>query len=86
MVKRVKIKNWEELVDEFGLDENGNINVSCGFSQLLDSLIPEDREILVTDEGNYCLKWYRTNHYNGLYSFDIPRESVAKEIKNLYQW
>lgn len=28
---KVKIKDWHSMMEEFGLDENGDINCNCGF-------------------------------------------------------
>ena len=42
---RVRIKTWEEMEQEFGLDTCGDINVSGYFTSHMEELMPRDRII-----------------------------------------
>jgi len=46
----VKIKTWEQMEKEFGLDENGSIDCPYIFTKEMENLIPEDRVIEIYDE------------------------------------
>jgi hypothetical protein len=48
---KVKIKTWDKMEKEFGLNTNGNINCPCVFNKKLEADLPSDRiiEILQTD-------------------------------------
>jgi len=44
---KVKIKTWETLEKEFGLDEEGDINCSFFFTKDMEEELPADRIIEV---------------------------------------
>jgi hypothetical protein len=64
----VRIKSWDQMVDEFGYDsENGSIDTTCGF---LDHFKP------------LCGKTVKVNYVRtdkGLYYFDIAPANLSKE-------
>lgn len=62
---KVKIKTWEQMEEEFGLDRDGDIAITPCFSQRMEELMPVDRIIEVTPgfDGVYLweTKWHITN-------------------------
>ena len=51
---KVKIKTWEDMKKEYGLNQYGNINLMYPFLKEMENYVPEDRIIEIekrTDEG-----------------------------------
>lgn len=52
----VKIKEWDVLEKEFGLDEDGDIsNGGYIFTKFLNSILPKNRIINIDDSNRYIL-------------------------------
>jgi len=47
---KVKIKTWEQMEQEFGLDDEGNIACKGSFISGVEKIIPDDRIICLDDE------------------------------------
>lgn len=73
--QKVKIKTWQEMEEEFGLDELEDINCEECFTQLMEELLPKDR-IIEIDLGN---KW---NFFN--ISEDMIKEKYDSFEQNKY--
>jgi hypothetical protein len=61
----VKIKTWEQLQEEFGLDLDGDINCKYGFTREMEEIIPKNRIILLE---------------NGLWEIEYPRPSISDDM------
>ena len=46
---KVKIKTWDEMVEEFGINDYGDITCKYGFVSTMERLLPEDRIIEIED-------------------------------------
>ncbi len=60
---RVRIKTWEAMEEEFGLDDDGDINNKYSFVDMMEEVIPEDRIIEVEEDEDIYLwdcdsQWY----------------------------
>jgi hypothetical protein len=52
---KVKIKTWEAMEAQYGLDGPDAINCDCSFLDSMEEDLPSDRVITVTpDQGNYA--------------------------------
>ena len=47
MKKTVKIKDWELMKEQFGVDDDGDINCDWMFTDVMESLLPPNRIIEV---------------------------------------
>ena len=50
---KVKIKTWEKMEEEFGLDDFGDIDCACYFIDIMEDSLPNDRIIEVYGLSNY---------------------------------
>ena len=50
---KVKIKTWEQMKEEFGVDEDGFINCHSGFTPRMEKSMPEDRIVELVDGREY---------------------------------
>ena len=70
----VKIKTWEQMEKEYGLDEDENIMLSDNrlFSITTESLLPKSRIIVIVESsGDYI--WFTSY---GLWG--VPEEAIEK--------
>ena len=54
----VKIKDWDLMEYEFGLDKDGDIDCTGCFTKDMEKLLPADRTITVED--GYWINWIIT--------------------------
>ena len=89
----VKIKEWNDLVKEFGLDEDGDIsNGGYIFTIFLNSLLPQNRIIDIDDDNRYILKDRKFNIANNIIddSYKIEKKefnskkSTIKDLNELF--
>ena len=74
---KVKIKSWDKMEDEFGLDYFMNINCNEVFVYSMENLLPEDRIIEVTPvEDNNIYSW----HVNGN-EWNISNDMIEEVIE-----
>ena len=52
-MKVVKIKTWEEMEEEFGINSQGNILTEYTFTKYMERQMPEDRIIEVYENGDW---------------------------------
>lgn len=77
----VKIKKWEDLEKEFGLDEDGDIsNGGYVFTKFLNSILPKNRIIEINDENRYVLKDRHFNISNNVLE-DLKIEKISFSSK-----
>ena len=50
---KVRIKTWEEMEKEFGVDNVGDIKCKETFNTYMEELLPKDRIIEVKENGKY---------------------------------
>lgn len=56
---KVRIKTWEEMEKEFGVDNVGDIKCKETFSTYMEELLPKDRIIEIEENGkNNMFKLY----------------------------
>lgn len=54
-MRRVKIKTWDAMEKEFGLGEDGDLNMAIIFTPYMEKLMPADRVIEVERDGGRFL-------------------------------
>ena len=70
---RVKVKTWDEMVEQYGWYREGTINLEqFGWHKELEKLIPEDRIIEVIE------KYKPKEYYMIDYLYGISQNAVAK--------
>ena len=54
---KVKIKTWDAMVSEFGVDSLGSIDIQAGFTDAMERSMPEDRviDVSVNDDSDFFL-------------------------------
>jgi hypothetical protein len=72
MRRLVRIKTWDQMEKEFGLDIVDNINCKYGFTSDMEKALPEDR-IIVLDEEEWVIEG---NDWNWGISDDIIEEEI----------
>ena len=72
----VKIKSWEKMKEEFGLDIDGDIDCTPSFMQIMERYINK-RRIIEMHPGKYSSKyiWYINDE-----SYTISEEMIEEEI------
>lgn len=60
---KIKIKDWEDMEREFGLDTLSDINCKFGFTEEMENQMPDNRSIDVTIDSRGTawmtnLDWY----------------------------
>jgi hypothetical protein len=50
-MKRVKIKTWEQMEEDFGLTKYGSINCEMKFTKEMERSLPKDRIIETENNG-----------------------------------
>lgn len=50
---KVRIKTWNEMVQEFGVDNVGDIKCKETFNTYMEELLPKDRIIEIKENGMY---------------------------------
>lgn len=50
---KVRIKTWNEMVQEFGVDNVGDIKCKETFNTYMEELLPKDRIIEIKENGKY---------------------------------
>jgi hypothetical protein len=70
---KVKIKTWKQMVDEFGLDSDGDILSDIAFTHEIEEMLPEDRIIEIGKDKI----WKK----EGLFISDDVIEKVIEERK-----
>lgn len=53
----IKIKTWDEMENEFGLNEQGNVLVKFRFTKYMEDLMPRSRIIKVQEVDKRCYDW-----------------------------
>ena len=53
---KVKIKTWQQMESEYGLNNNGNINCHFTFTAKMEEKMPDDR-IIEIDARSHWLLW-----------------------------
>jgi hypothetical protein len=76
---KVKIKKWEKMKEEFGVDADGNIKCTGGFTPSMEDEMPQDRIIEV-----YPLRDAYIRETNDV-PWYIPKEIIEKTTKD-NQW
>lgn len=69
--KKVKIKTWEQLAEEFGGGETFSINCQCGFPLMMNNALPEDRIIDVTSTNGH-LMWE---------GWEVSQDMIEEEVE-----
>ena len=72
---KVKIKKWEKMKEEFGVDADGNIKCTGGFTPSMEDEMPQDRIIEV-----YPLRDAYIRETNDV-PWYIPKEIIEKTTK-----
>jgi len=67
---KVKIKTWEKMEKEFGLDSFGSIDCARAFVDIMENLLPNDRIIEVSGLS----KHWRVGRYKWTISDDMIEE------------
>ena len=65
---KVKIKTWEQMEQEFGLDDEGDIPCEGNFLPEMERMMPEDRIICLDDERYW-------------YNYFIHQDMVEKVVE-----
>ena len=52
-MKKVRIKTWEEMEKEFGINKSGYINANPFFTPYMEKLLPSNRIIKLEDNGRW---------------------------------
>jgi len=69
---KVKIKTWEQMEIEFGLNTIGGINCEYFFTKDMRKLLPEDRIIEIHDD----IYWQPDNHK---FKYKISKDMIEKK-------
>jgi len=78
----VKIKTWEDMVQEFGIDHNGNIKCEKIFTPSMERYIPKKRIIKIAEDDN--MKW--VDSFNFKISNDMIEQYILpQKIEDLLQ-
>lgn len=75
---KVKIKTWEEMEKEFGLDDDGDVVCCEFFTTEMEAVMPMDRIIEVkrmTDEDTY---WFEEGDNSYIITMDMIEEVIAE--------
>lgn len=79
----VKIKEWDVLEKEFGLDEDGDIsNGGYIFTKFLNSILPKNRIINIDNSNRYILKDRQFNIANNIIDDSYKIETKEFNSKN----
>ena len=70
MKRLVKIKTWEQMVKEFGINTWNNIDCKYGFTNKMEELMPKNRIIEI-----HNITWYFKDIH-----FDISKDMIEKEL------
>ena len=50
-IRLVKIKTWEQMEQEFGLDKNDDIDCELSFLKVMEENMPKNRIIVLENKG-----------------------------------
>lgn len=78
--KMVKIKEWEQLVKEYGLDKDDDIACEGVFSRLMNEALPKDRIIFIQNvsEHKFPLWFCGDISEEGREHYDITPDMIEK--------
>ena len=62
MLKLIKIKTWDEMEKEFGLNELGEISCGVVFMKPMELEMPKNR-IIVVNYTNHIYKWVKHGYF-----------------------
>ena len=71
-IRLVKIKTWEQMEREFGLDEDGYINCQNKFVENMERDLPKNRIILIKND-----MWKNSE---GFYDWNITDDMIEEEL------
>ena len=70
---KVKIKTWDEMAKEFGLDTDGDIKTKKSFNEIMEGGLPEDRIIDIDNRKNWE-------------GWNISEDMIAEYIDDNMDW
>lgn len=88
MKKKVQVRTWKDMADEYGVDEYGNITVHDAFTRTMEERMPLNRIIVVEPEPYDDAK-YTWTCSEGVYwtiSSEMCEEEITeKVVKDLFK-
>jgi hypothetical protein len=72
--KLVRIKTWDRMKKEFGLDEAENINCKYGFTKDMEKALPKNRIIFLEEINNALFS------KNELKGWSISNDMIEEEL------
>ena len=68
----IKIKTWKQMEKEYELNESGNINCICHFTEEMEKLMPKDRIV----EINKDFRWEERKRHIFQHNYIISKDMI----------
>ena len=80
---KVRIKTWNEMVQEFGVDNAGDIKCRETFNTYMEDSLPKDRIIEIEKDENNTLKIFNNVHdwYVDDFEWNISDDMIEEIIE-----